>query len=53
MKKLLSTTIAALSIAMVSQADFSQFVMQQDMFNFDNNGSAGGYHGVANGLFRS
>ena len=31
MKKLLSTTIAALSIAMVSQADFSQFVMQQDM----------------------
>ena len=32
MKKLLSTTIAALSIAMVSQADFSQFADAQDMF---------------------
>lgn len=45
MKKLLSTTIAALSIAMVSQADFSQFADATGYASvFDNNaGAAGGY----------
>ena len=54
MKKLLSTTIAALSIAMVSQADFSQFADATGYASvFDNNaGAAGGYLWGPNGEFQ-